>query len=165
MHDEHYMCEALQQAKLAAAHNEVPVGAVVVLNGEIIARAFNHPIASHDPTAHAEIAALRQAARWCGNYRLPHCEMYVTLEPCMMCLGAMIHARIKRIVFGAKDFKTGVCGSAINLMDNPSLNHRVEVIDGVLASESTELLQQFFLRRRMEAKARRQHERMQKNSE
>ncbi len=154
MRDEQYMREALLQAELAGAAGEVPVGAVVVRNGEVIARGYNRPITAHDPTAHAEIVALRQAAEVCGNYRLPDCEMYVTLEPCIMCIGAMMHARLKRIVFGANDLKTGACGSAVNLVSDTSLNHHAEVVGNVLADESVAILQQFFTARRAEAKAR-----------
>ncbi len=154
--DERYMREALNQAALASADGEVPVGAVVVREGQVIARGYNRPITTHDPTAHAEIIALREAAAVCGNYRLPDCEMYVTLEPCVMCVGAMMHARIKRIVFGASDPKTGACGSAADLMANPTLNHHATVTPHVLADESIALLQQFFKERRAQAKARKQ---------
>lgn len=160
MCDELYMREALLQAELASASGEVPVGAVIVQNGEVIARGYNRPITTHDPTAHAEIVALRQAAKVCGNYRLPDCEMYVTLEPCIMCIGAMMHARLKRIVFGANDLKTGACGSAVNLVSDTSLNHHAEVVGNVLADESVTVLQQFFSARRSEAKARKQQEKM-----
>ena len=124
MSDEIFMREALAQAALAEEAGEVPVGAVVVLDGQIIARGFNQPITAHDPTAHAEIVALRNAARFCGNYRLPDCELYVTLEPCSMCVGAMIHARLKRVIFGAKEPRTGACGSIIDLFAQNELNHR-----------------------------------------
>ena len=160
MRDEQYMREALLQAELAGAAGEVPVGAVVVRNGEVIARGYNRPITAHDPTAHAEIVALRQAAEACGNYRLPDCEMYVTLEPCIMCIGAMMHARLKRIVFGANDLKTGACGSVVNLVSDTSLNHHAEVVGNVLADESVAILQQFFTARRAEAKARKLREKV-----
>ena len=160
MRDEQYMREALLQAELAGAAGEVPVGAVVVRNGEVIARGYNRPITAHDPTAHAEIVALRQAAEACCNYRLPDCEMYVTLEPCIMCIGAMMHARLKRIVFGANDLKTGACGSVVNLVSDTSLNHHAEVVGNVLADESVAILQQFFTARRAEAKARKLREKV-----
>ena len=154
--DERYMREALDQAALAGAAGEVPVGAVIVREGQVIARGYNRPITTHDPTAHAEIVALREAAAVCGNYRLPDCEMYVTLEPCVMCVGAMMHARIKRIVFGASDPKTGACGSVADLMADPALNHHATVTPHVLADESVDLLQSFFKERRAQAKARKQ---------
>ena len=130
----------------------MPVGAVVVLDGQIIARGFNHPITAHDPTAHAEIVALRNAARFCGNYRLPECELYVTLEPCSMCVGAMIHARLKRVIFGAKEPRTGACGSVIDLFAQNELNHHTTVTGGVLENESSVLLKTFFAGRRKQAK-------------
>jgi tRNA(adenine34) deaminase len=154
--DERYMREALDQAALAGTAGEVPVGAVIVREGQVIARGYNRPITTHDPTAHAEIVALREAAAVCGNYRLPDCEMYVTLEPCVMCVGAMMHARIKRIVFGASDPKTGACGSVADLMADPALNHHATVTPHVLADESVDLLQSFFKERRAQAKARKQ---------
>ena len=152
MSDEIFMREALAQAALAEEAGEVPVGAVVVLDGQIIARGFNHPITAHDPTAHAEIVALRNAARFCGNYRLPECELYVTLEPCSMCVGAMIHARLKRVIFGAKEPRTGACGSVIDLFAQNELNHHTTVTGGVLENESSVLLKTFFAGRRKQAK-------------
>ncbi len=152
MADEIFMQEALAQAVLAEQAGEVPVGAVVVLDGEIIARGFNQPITSHDPTAHAEIVALRTAARFCGNYRLPDCELYVTLEPCAMCVGAMIHARLKRVIFGATEPRTGACGSVIDLFAQNELNHHTTVTRGVLENESSMLLKTFFAGRRKQAK-------------
>ena len=152
MADEIFMREALAQAVLAEQAGEVPVGAVVVLDGEIIARGFNQPITSHDPTAHAEIVALRTAARFCGNYRLPDCELYVTLEPCAMCVGAMIHARLKRVIFGASEPRTGACGSVIDLFAQNELNHHTSVTRGVLENESSMLLKTFFAGRRKQAK-------------
>lgn len=149
-----YMREALLQAKKAAEIGEVPVGAVIVQNGKIIARGYNRPITTHDPTAHAEIVALREAAAVCGNYRLPECEMFVTLEPCIMCIGAMMHARLKRIVYGANDFKTGACGSLIDLTSESAINHHATVKGGVLSEETVGILQDFFSARRAEAKAR-----------
>lgn len=139
---------ALAQAHEAAAAGEVPVGAVVVRDGQVIATGHNHPIAAHDPTAHAEINALRAAAQALGNYRLDGCELFVTLEPCAMCAGAMLHARIQRVVFGAADPKTGAAGSVIDLFGQAQLNHQTAVQGGVLASECGTLLQEFFQRKR-----------------
>ena len=151
--DNDFMQLALAQAALAAQTGEVPVGAVVVCNGEVIATGRNAPIAGHDPTAHAEIAGLRAAAKALGNYRLPDCTLYVTLEPCAMCSGAMLHARLKRVVFGAADAKTGAAGSVINLFDQPQLNHQTALQGGVLAGESAVLLKLFFSQRREEKRA------------
>ena len=142
------MRAALELAAQAAAAGEVPVGAVVVKDGEIIGRGYNHPISGHDPTAHAEIAALRDAAARLGNYRLVGCELYVTLEPCVMCAGAIMHARIARLVYGAKDPKTGACGSVADPFSEPRLNHHTTVAGGLLAGEATALLQRFFAARR-----------------
>jgi tRNA(adenine34) deaminase len=146
--DETLMRLALDQAHNAWALAEVPVGAVVVKDGQVIATGFNQPIGNSDPTAHAEIQAMRAAADMLGNYRLSHCELYVTLEPCAMCAGAMQHARIKRLVFGASDPKTGACGSVVNLFAEPRLNHHTQVRGGVLGPESSRLLSQFFAERR-----------------
>jgi tRNA(adenine34) deaminase len=146
--DERLMREALALAREAGAAGEVPVGAVVVCNGEIIGRGYNRPITSHDPTAHAEIIALREAAKRLGNYRLPGCELFVTLEPCTMCTGAMFHARIARVVFGTRDPKTGVAGSVLDLYAEPRLNHHAEIVGGVLAAECGEMLSSFFAARR-----------------
>lgn len=148
MQDALYMRQALSQAHNAWALGEVPVGALVVRDGEIIATGFNQPIGTHDPTAHAEIMALRAAASILGNYRLPGCELYVTLEPCAMCAGAMMHARLARVVFGATDPKTGACGSIVNLFEQQKLNHHTEVIGGVMAEECGSMLKQFFADRR-----------------
>ncbi len=142
--DDTFMTLALQEAQAAAANGEVPVGAVVVKDGVVIAVGRNSPIADHDPTAHAEIVALRAAAKALGNYRLDGCELFVTLEPCAMCAGAMLHARLKRVVFGAADAKTGAAGSVTNLFSNISLNHQTEVEGGVLADEASGMLQRFF---------------------
>lgn len=142
------MRAALELAAQAAAAGEVPVGAVVVKDGEIIGRGFNHPISAHDPTAHAEIVALRDAGARLGNYRLTGCDLYVTLEPCVMCAGAIIHARIARLVYGANDPKTGACGSVADPFAEPRLNHHTTVMGGVLASEAGALLQRFFNARR-----------------
>ncbi len=139
---------ALDQAYNAALVGEVPVGAVLVKNGVVIATGHNHPIGSHDPTAHAEIRTIRAAAELAGNYRLPDCELFVTLEPCAMCAGAIVHARLKRVVFGAHDPKTGACGSVLNLFENKHLNHQTAVQGGVLADESATLLKEFFQSRR-----------------
>ena len=140
---------ALAQAVAAGHAGEVPVGAIVVKDGEVIGRGANAPISRHDPSAHAEIVALRQAAGRLGNYRLNDCTVYVTLEPCAMCSGAMFHARIREVVFGASDPKTGVAGSVTNLYDNPQLNHHTTVRGGVLATECGQLLQDFFADRRL----------------
>jgi tRNA(adenine34) deaminase len=147
-----FMQLALAQAREAAASGEVPVGAVVVRHGEVIATGRNAPIDSHDPTAHAEIVALRAAAQMLGNYRLDECELYVTLEPCAMCSGAMLHARLKRVVFGAADPKTGAAGSVINLFSEGALNHQTDLSGGVLAAECGNLLQDFFRQRRADQK-------------
>ena len=140
---------ALELAKQAGEHDEVPVGALVVLDGKIIGRGFNTPICTSDPTAHAEIVALRDAAHTLANYRLAGCTLYVTLEPCAMCSGAIQHARIARLVFGAVDPKTGACGSVVNLFADPRLNHHAIVQGGLLADASAHLLQAFFARRRI----------------
>src|SRR5262249_44122619 len=133
--DEAFMTEALALARGASKRGEVPIGAVVVSEGAGVGRGGNAPIAASDPTAHAEIAALREAARALGNYRLPGCSLYVTIEPCAMCAGAIMHARIARLVFGARDPKTGACGSVVNLFAEPRLNHHATVEGGVLAGE------------------------------
>jgi len=146
----YWMSEALVLARQAAEAGEVPVGAVVVKNGAIIGRGYNQPILRHDPTAHAEVMAMRNAARQLGNYRLTGCDLYVTLEPCCMCAGAMMHARIRRVVYGAPDPKTGACGSVVNLFAESRLNHHTEVIVGVLADESSALLKEFFAERRLD---------------
>jgi tRNA(adenine34) deaminase len=151
MEDSVYMQQAISQAHNAWALGEVPVGALVVKDGEIVATGFNQPIGTHDPTAHAEIMALRAAAEILGNYRLPGCELYVTLEPCAMCAGAMMHARLARVVFGAPDPKTGACGSVVNLFEQEQLNHHTEVIGGVMAEECGALLKDFFAERRRSA--------------
>ncbi len=146
--DERYMGLALAQARLALQAQEVPVGAVVVKDGQVIASGFNQPIGSHDPSAHAEMMALRAAAKTLGNYRLDDCSVYVTLEPCAMCSGAMFHARIKEVIYGAADPKTGVAGSVINLYENPRLNHHTSVRGGVMAADCGQMLQDFFAARR-----------------
>lgn len=148
-HDVLMMQLALELARTAGSCDEVPVGAVVVdPAGQVIGRGHNQPIGRHDPTAHAEIVALREAAQALGNYRLPGCTLYVTLEPCVMCVGAMLHARIARVVFGARDPKTGACGSVVDLFAESRLNHHAEVVGGVLAEECGGLLSSFFAARR-----------------
>lgn len=142
------MREALELAKQAEAAGEVPVGAIVVKDGVIIGRGFNAPISRHDPSAHAEMMALREAAQHLGNYRLVGCELFVTLEPCVMCVGAMFHARIARVVYGARDPKTGACGSVVDLFGEQRLNHHTEVSGGVLAEECGLMLSNFFAMRR-----------------
>lgn len=145
---ETFMRRALVWAQRAAAAGEVPVGAVVVRDGIVLGEGGNHPIGSHDPTAHAEIVALRAAALAVGNYRLPGATLYVTIEPCTMCAGALIHARIDRLVFGAREPRAGAVVSTAAAFDNAALNHRVDVVEGVLANESSELLRTFFRARR-----------------
>ncbi|MEX0951113.1 MAG: tRNA adenosine(34) deaminase TadA [Gammaproteobacteria bacterium] len=146
--DTHWMQQALLQAREAEAAGEVPVGAVIVKDNEFIAQGWNRPIGSHDPSAHAEMIALRAAAARLGNYRLPDCDLYVTLEPCAMCAGAIIQARIRRVIFGAHDPKTGAAGSVFTILGTRELNHYVEVTTGVLADECSQLLQNFFRHRR-----------------
>jgi tRNA(adenine34) deaminase len=143
-----FVREALTLAREAEAHGEVPVGAVVVLNGEIIGRGFNSPIAKSDPTAHAELLALREAGTRMGNYRLEAATLYATLEPCVMCAGALVGARIERLVFGARDLRFGGVRSKFRLADSELLNHRVEIVEGVLAAECVELMKNFFEKRR-----------------
>jgi tRNA(adenine34) deaminase len=150
--DTAFMRLALAQAELARAQGEVPVGAVVVKDGEVVAVGYNQPIGRHDPTAHAEIVALRLAAEKLGNYRLPGCELYVTLEPCAMCSGAMMHARLARVVYAASDPKTGVCGSVLDLFAHEVLNHHTDVVGGVMASEASTMLKGFFAERRAAAR-------------
>ena len=144
-----YMQIALSLGRQAAQNGEVPVGAIVVKDGVVIGRGSNAPITLQDPTAHAEIIAMREAAQHIGNYRLVGCTLYVTLEPCAMCSGTIQHARIAKLVYGASDPKTGACGSVINLMNEPKLNHHCEVISGVLAQECGAVLTEFFKQRRL----------------
>jgi tRNA(adenine34) deaminase len=151
--DEIFMRAALDLALQAAQAGEVPVGAVVVKHGQIIGRGSNAPISRHDPSAHAEISALRDAAQHLGNYRLVDCELFVTLEPCVMCVGAMFHARISRVVFGARDPKTGAAGSVFNLFNETRLNHHARIHGGVLAEECGKVLSDFFAARRAQQKA------------
>ena len=143
-----FMHAAMALAQQAQDAGEVPVGAVVVLNGVIIGRGFNAPISRHDPSAHAEMLALRDAALHVDNYRLPGCELYVTLEPCLMCAGAIMHARVARVIYGANDYKTGACGSVLNVFSEPRLNHHAEIVSGVLAVECGQILSDFFAARR-----------------
>ena len=150
--DEYWMQIAIEQAKLAMKENEIPVGSVLVKNEKIITQAHNQPISKNDPTAHAEIQLLRKAGNKQKNYRLTGSTLYVTLEPCAMCFGAMIHARIERIVFGASDPKTGVCGSCINLNKENFFNHKISITGGILEKESSELLRLFFKSRRNKQK-------------
>ena len=150
--DEAFMRLALAQAELARTAGEVPVGAVVVKDGEVVALGYIQPIGRHDPTAHAEIVALRLAAEKLGNYRLPGCELYVTLEPCAMCSGAMMHARLARVVYAATDPKTGVCGSVLDLFAHEVLNHHTALLGGVLAQEASAMLKGFFAERRAAAR-------------
>ena len=152
MTDIDFMQMALDLAKQAAALGEVPVGAIVVKDNVVIGRGSNAPIGLHDPTAHAEIMAMREAAAFLGNYRLVDCSLYVTLEPCAMCSGAMQHARIAKLIYGASDPKTGACGSVINLMNEPKLNHHTEVVGGILAVECGAVLSEFFKQRRLLSK-------------
>ena len=142
------MLAALEQARVAQAAGEVPVGAVVVRDGNIVGAGFNSPISRNDPSAHAEMQALRAAGKALGNYRLPGCALYVTLEPCAMCVGAMLHARIARLVYGAADPKTGACGSVIDLFGEAKLSHHATVMPGVMAEECAALLREFFAAKR-----------------
>jgi tRNA(adenine34) deaminase len=153
MTDSDYMRLALDLASRAQAAGEVPVGAVVVLDGKIIGRGYNAPISRNDPTAHAEMMALRDAAQNIGNYRLVGCDLFVTLEPCLMCAGAIMHARIARLVYGARDPKTGACGSVVDALAEQRLNHHTEVVSGVLADECAAMLSDFFALRRAQQKA------------
>lgn len=153
--DLEFMQQALALAQEAAAQGEVPVGALVVLNDEVVGRGFNQPIGRHDPTAHAEVMALRDAACRVGNYRLPGCTLYVTVEPCAMCSGAIQHARIARVVYGTAEPKTGACGSVIDLFAEPRLNHHADVVGGVMAEACAEVVSDFFRRRREESRAAR----------
>lgn len=144
---------AIALAKQAGTHGEVPVGAIVVKNGEIIGRGFNQPISTHDPSAHAEMVAIREAAKLLGNYRLVNCELFVTLEPCVMCLGAIFHARISRVIFGATDRKTGACGSVIDLPSIEKLNHHANFTPDICSEECGKILSDFFKQRRKDKKS------------
>ena len=145
---EHFMRAALEEARRGFGAGEVPVGAVVVLDGEVVGRGYNQPIGSHDPTAHAEVAAIRAAAGAIGNYRLVGATLYVTIEPCLMCVGAMVHARVATLVFGAPEPKAGAIVSSCRAHELPSLNHRIEVLGGVLEDECRAVIQEFFKTRR-----------------
>jgi len=153
MTENEYMRMALELADQAQSAGEVPVGAIVVLQGEVIARAFNAPISRSDPSAHAEILALRQAANQLGNYRLTDCELYVTLEPCLMCAGAIMHARITRLIYGAHDPKTGACGSVLDAFAEPRLNHHTKVSGGIMKNECSAKLSEFFALRRAQQRS------------
>ena len=155
-----WMRHALTLADKAESIGEVPVGACVVLNGELIGEGFNTPITDNDPSAHAELRAVKEAASTVQNYRLIDATLYVTLEPCSMCAGMLVHARVKRVVFGAKDAKTGAAGSVMNLLQHPALNHQLEVVSGVLADECANKLSDFFRKRRKEIKAAKKAKRL-----
>lgn len=146
--DRQFMQQALDQAKLAAAAGEVPVGAVLVRDGQVISSGFNRPISNSDPSAHAEMMALRSAAQDESNYRLPGTTLYVTLEPCTMCAGAMLHARVERVVFGAADPKTGAAGSVLNIFSEKQINHQTQVEGGIMSEECGQILRNFFKERR-----------------
>jgi tRNA(adenine34) deaminase len=146
--DERFMRMALREAERGAGEGEVPVGAVLVKEGHLLGRAHNRPIHLHDPSAHAEILALRRAARKLRNYRLEGCDLYVTIEPCAMCAGAIVQARLRRLVFGTRDPKAGACGSALRVLNHRKLNHRVEVLGGIVAADCALVIQQFFRKRR-----------------
>jgi len=146
-----FMRAAVDEARAASEAGEVPIGAVAVVNGEIIGRGQNRVLRDIDPTAHAEVVAMRQAARAVGNHRLTECELYVTLEPCAMCAGAVIHARLKRLVYGARDPKAGAAGSVLEVLNHPRLNHQMEVTAGLLQEQCGELLREFFRQRRVES--------------
>jgi tRNA(adenine34) deaminase len=145
---ETFMAEALEQARRALAAGEVPIGAVLVIDDAIVARAFNQPISACDPTAHAEVLVLREAARIVGNYRLTAADVYVTLEPCLMCVGALVHARVRRVIYGAAEPKTGALVSTVRALETPGLNHRFAVIGGVREESARELIQEFFREKR-----------------
>jgi tRNA(adenine34) deaminase len=147
------MAAALEQARLALAAGEVPVGAVLVVSGRIVARSFNQPITANDPTAHAEVLALREAARALGNYRLTEATVYVTVEPCLMCVGAMVHARVREVVYGAAEPKSGALTSAVKALDSPGVNHRFAVTAGVLEEDCRAIIQEFFRDKRRTARS------------
>ena len=148
MSREAFMDAALEQARLALAAGEVPIGAVLVIDEVIVARACNQPISSHDPTAHAEVVVLREAARTVGNYRLTNADVYVTLEPCLMCVGALVHARVRKVIYGAAEPKTGALVSTVRALETPGLNHRFTVESGVCEEAARELIQEFFRAKR-----------------
>lgn len=151
MSHETFMEAAIEQARLAVAAGEVPIGAVLVVNGAIVSRAYNQPITSVDPTAHAEVIVLREAARAAGNYRLTDATVYVTLEPCLMCVGALVHARVREVVYGAAEPKTGALVSSIRALESPGLNHRFAVTGGVLEEPCRTLVQEFFRAKRRQS--------------
>jgi tRNA(adenine34) deaminase len=151
--DQYFMQRAFELAQQAEQHDEIPVGAVVVYQGKIIGEGFNQSIMLNDPSAHAEMIAIRQAGKHLKNYRLLDCTLYVTLEPCPMCAGLLVHSRIKQLVYASPDLKTGAAGSALNLVNNEQLNHQVTVVDGVMQEQCSQLLSGFFKRRRNEKKA------------
>jgi len=154
--DQYFMQRAYQLALMAEQHDEIPVGAVVVANGKIIGEGYNQSIMLNDPSAHAEMIAIRQAGQYLNNYRLIDCTLYVTLEPCPMCAGLSVHGRVKRLVYAANDNKTGAAGSLLNLVNHPDLNHQIEVTEGILAEECSSLISAFFKRRRAEKKSLKQ---------
>jgi tRNA(adenine34) deaminase len=156
------MKQALALAQKAWEQGEVPVGAILVLDDEVIGQGWNRPITRHDPTAHAEIMALQQGGQIVQNYRLLNATLYVTLEPCVMCAGAMVHSRIKRLVYGASDLKTGAAGSLLDVLRHPGMNHQIEITAGVMANECSEMLSQFFQQRREQKKAEREARRQNK---
>ena len=153
--DHHWMALALEQARQAADDGEVPVGAVIVRDNELIAVGRNRMIGLHDASAHAEMVALRAAGQVLGNYRLLDCDLYVTLEPCVMCTGALVHARLRRVIYATRDPKTGAHASAFELLEHPTHNHRIEVAEGLMAEQASEMLSAFFRQRRLEAKQNR----------
>lgn len=159
--DEYWMRQALQLALRAQEEGEVPVGALLVLDNQVIGEGWNRPIGRHDPTAHAEIMALRQGGSVLQNYRLLNATLYVTLEPCVMCAGAMVHSRIRRLVYGAPDVKTGAAGSLVDILRHPGMNHQVEILSGVLAEDCAATLSNFFRMRREQQKALKQAQRAQ----
>ncbi|CAI0703362.1 tRNA-specific adenosine deaminase [Serratia liquefaciens] len=159
--DEYWMRQALRLALRAQEEGEVPVGALLVLDNQVIGEGWNRPIGRHDPTAHAEIMALRQGGSVLQNYRLLNATLYVTLEPCVMCAGAMVHSRIRRLVYGAADVKTGAAGSLVDILRHPGMNHQVEILSGVLAEECAVTLSNFFRMRREQQKALKQAQRAQ----
>ena len=159
--DEYWMRHAMQLARRAWDEGEVPVGAVLVYEGRVIGEGWNRPIGHHDPTAHAEIMALRQGGKVLENYRLLNTTLYVTLEPCVMCAGAMVHSRIGRVVFGARDEKTGAAGSLMDVLGHPGMNHQIHITEGILAEECAGMLSDFFRQRRAEKKAQRQASKLQ----
>ncbi|WP_247741567.1 tRNA adenosine(34) deaminase TadA [Endozoicomonas sp. G2_1] len=161
--DRQFMAAAFEQAKQAEAINEIPVGAIVVADNHIIGRGYNRSIIDNDPSAHAEMLAIRQAGQVLDNYRMLDCTLYVTLEPCPMCAGLLVHSRIKRLVFASDDLKTGASGSAFNLVQNEQLNHNITVTKGVMAQECSALLSNFFKRRRQEIKARKKAQKKAQN--